>query len=442
VFTHRADEYSGKIICFYIPLSGSGITGNIMSFSTGDVYNSSLRRLPPSGPFLRSLRSLEGDRFLRSAFKLSFVVLVLAGWLTWAFLARVSVYTVSDSARLEVAAEVHPVESPTTGPVVAVHMVVGQQVKSGQVLVELENEPDRLRLNEQQTRHDTLALQQDALLRRVEAEETTIADLRLSSQAAIEEAQARYDQAEAAALFAGEQARRMLRLHASGLVPEVEMMRANAEATQHNSAATALKLAITRLDKDRKTREDEHRTRIEQLKQELASIQGASRIERAAIGRIEHDMQRRQIRAPIDGQLGEVANLRAGSMVREADKIATVIPNGSLRVIAEFLPQEALGRIYQGQTARLRLDGFPWTQYGSIRATVVNRASEARDGRVRVELAAHLDPASAIPFQHGMPGSVEIEVERISPAKLVLRAVGKWVGASSNAMTDSGGNDR
>jgi membrane fusion protein (multidrug efflux system) len=44
---------------------------------------------------------------------------------------------------------------------------------------------------------------------------------------------------------------------------------------------------------------------------------------------------------------------------------------------------------------------------------------------VRVELEVLADPTSAIPLQHGLPGTVEIEVERLLPAKLVLRIAGK-----------------
>jgi len=103
------------------------------------------------------------------------------------------------------------------------------------------------------------------------------------------------------------------------------------------------------------------------------------------------------------------------------------VPSGQLKAIAYFPPSTALGRIRQGQAAHLRLDGFPWIQYGSIAALVSNVASEMRDGRIRVELRLTPDPASRIPFQHGMPGSVEIEVASASPAVLVMRTTGQWL---------------
>jgi membrane fusion protein (multidrug efflux system) len=142
------------------------------------------------------------------------------------------------------------------------------------------------------------------------------------------------------------------------------------------------------------------------------------------IQRLQQEVERRRVRAPIDGKLGEVAPLRVGEMVHEGDRLGSIIPEGKLRVVANFEPSAALGRIHSGQNARLRLEGFPWGQYGSVAATVTNVASEIRDGRIRVELALNADDHSRIPLQHGLPGSVEVRVESISPASLVLRIAG------------------
>jgi membrane fusion protein (multidrug efflux system) len=116
--------------------------------------------------------------------------------------------------------------------------------------------------------------------------------------------------------------------------------------------------------------------------------------------------------------------------MREGDKLAAVVPTGDLRIVASFQPADALGRIQPGQPARLRLDGFPWTEYGSIIATVTHVGSEVRDQRIRVELAVNPHSANRIPMQHGLPGTVQVEVERISPASLLLRVVGKGFGSS------------
>jgi hypothetical protein len=96
----------------------------------------------------------------------------------------------------------------------------------------------------------------------------------------------------------------------------------------------------------------------------------------------------------------------------------------------------ALGRVQTGQPALLRLDSFPWTQYGSLAATVASVASEVRDGRVRVELMVASEPTARLPLQHGLRGTVEVEVEQAAPATLVLRAAGQLL-ASPRAWLES-----
>ncbi len=48
---------------------------------------------------------------------------------------------------------------------------------------------------------------------------------------------------------------------------------------------------------------------------------------------------------------------------------------------------------------------------------------------MRVELVVHARSVSRIPLQHGLQGAVEVEVERVSPARLALRAAGQLVSA-------------
>jgi membrane fusion protein (multidrug efflux system) len=76
-----------------------------------------------------------------------------------------------------------------------------------------------------------------------------------------------------------------------------------------------------------------------------------------------------------------------------------------------------------------------------VAATVASVADEARDGRLRVELSITPDPASPVLLQHGLPGTVEVEVARVAPATLVLRTVGKRLGVLPGAPTagDRGG---
>ena len=117
----------------------------------------------------------------------------------------------------------------------------------------------------------------------------------------------------------------------------------------------------------------------------------------------------------------------AGSVVQAAQKLCVIVPAGSPRAVAQFSPA-VVGRLKSGQSARIRLAGFPWTQYGRLPASVTNIDTEPKDGLIRVELSLAPRPTSRIPLDHGLTGSVEIEVDRISPAVLLLRAAGQYLG--------------
>jgi membrane fusion protein (multidrug efflux system) len=194
-----------------------------------------------------------------------------------------------------------------------------------------------------------------------------------------------------------------------------------------------LHLAIGRLERERIKNSSDREANLGSLRSEVARIEGDLAIGARTIARLEYETERRIIRAPVSGRFGEVAQLRAGSFVAEGDKLGAIVPTGRLRAVAEFLPGAALGRIRAGQPARLRLDGFPWAQYGAIRATVETVGEEVRDGRVRVELAVPAVTDSSLPLQHGLPGTVEVQVERVAPVTLALRAAGQLMAAPRSA---------
>jgi hypothetical protein len=123
--------------------------------------------------------------------------------------------------------------------------------------------------------------------------------------------------------------------------------------------------------------------------------------------------------------------LLAEVTVREAGTARIDAHDGAVHVVAELAPEDALGRIWPGQPGQLRLAAFPWTQYGTVPVEVSTIAGEAKDGRVRIELAIRPGYDARIPLAHDLPGTVEIEVERLSPAALVLRAAGRFLGSSA-----------
>ncbi|MEK7829577.1 MAG: HlyD family efflux transporter periplasmic adaptor subunit [Acidobacteriota bacterium] len=376
-------------------------------------------------PFTRCTRALNADGFNCSVWMILLVALLMGGWLAWFALSSVALYETTDAARLEVDRAVHPIEVLIGGRVTATNLKVGREVKAGDVLVELETESQRLQLVEEQARITALTAQLAALRGQSTAEQQVQTETRGAAPVAQDESRAKLEEAEAASRAAADESRRYERLLADGLIADMEVVRAKSEAEKRQAAAAALRIAITRQNKDQRATDSTQQVAIEELKRDAAVIEGEVKTRQTIIERLRHDVSQRFIVAPASGRLGEVAELRNGQVVREGDKLGAVIPDGKLKLIAEFPPSDSLGRIRKGQQAKLRLDGFPWTEFGKVSVEVVNIASEPRSGKVRVELLVRPESAPMIPLQHGLPGKLEVEVERISPAALVLRSVGK-----------------
>lgn len=376
-------------------------------------------------PFSRTLRSLDADGHRRWAAGLIPALLLLAAWSIWFVAARVSVWEVSDRAWLAVDREAHPIAAPVPGRIASLRLALGQQVAAGEVLAVLEGEEQRARLEEERARWTGFDRQAAALRQQIAAGQEERADLGRASRAAVEETRSKLREAEAAAKLAEQEADRQARLLANGLIPSADAERARSMAEQRRAAVESLRQTLDRLGYEERSTQSEQRGDLDELERELALLVSQASGAQAAVRRLERDLELRTIRAPVAGRIGQVTPVRVGSVVAAGEPLALVVPQGEIKAIAELLPASAIGRIRPGQRARVVLLSFPAAQYGDLPATVTRLASEPRDGRIRVELALKPDPRSRLPLQHGLPSTVEVEVERVSPAVLVLRTVGK-----------------
>src|SRR5262245_46375945 len=105
-----------------------------------------------STAFSRTLRSLRADGFRWSATGLPAALVFAVAWGSWATLTKVTLYEITETARLEVASAVYPIQSPVVGRVVSANMQLGREVREGEVLVEVDSAAQQLQLGEERTR--------------------------------------------------------------------------------------------------------------------------------------------------------------------------------------------------------------------------------------------------------------------------------------------------
>jgi multidrug resistance efflux pump len=379
--------------------------------------------MPTSFP--RTLRSLDADGGGGAPLLVLLLAAVLTLWLAWALWVPLPVYVVGERARVEVERRVHPVDAPVAGRVVESRLRLGDEVAAGALLVQLDASPEERKLDEERSRSEALGPQIEAAGRERAAEERVLESGRQGTVAALEAARTRVREAETAAAFAEHQASRLRQLHEGGGGTEMEALRAESEARRARGLAQAAAVDVGRLERDRQGQQGAAQARIEELRQTEARLRGALATSARTLAALQAEIDRRAVRAPVAGRLDEVLGVARGRVVREGDRLASIVPPGRLHLVAEVDAAAAVGRVRAGQAAALRLDGYPWTEFGVVDAEVTGVGSEPHDGRVRIELALRLAPGSPIPLEHGMTGQVEIRVDRAPAATLLLRAAGR-----------------
>jgi len=364
-----------------------------------------------------------------------FAGLFLGCWLLWLFFATVTVYEISRRARLEVRSASHHVAALVPGKIASTSLVIGRTVEVGDVLIELDATSEKLRLKEEETRLEAIPARIASLQREIEVRERARADDLQSAAAAAEVSKQRIKAADVAVEFAQHTEQRIGILNAGGLASRVDAARTATETLKLTAARDALVSELQRIEWEAQSRAHQHDAEIENLRRFVVTLEGEMATTRATIERLRTEIEKHLVRAPISGRIGDMVPTHAGAYVAEGQRLATVVPAGDLIIVADFIPSLAVGRIRPGQKAELRLDAFPWAQFGSIPATVSRVASEIRDNLVRVEFTPDAAPVNAIVMQHGLLGSIEVSVEQAPPASLMLRAAGLLLSNPARANT-------
>src|SRR5687768_661011 len=298
-----------------------------------------------SSPFSRSLRALESDG-RRTWWPAAVAAMLLAAWTAWFGFARVPLYETSTAARIEASAAAHPVEARLVGRAARVNLIVGAQVREGDVLVELEADAERLALQEARARVSALGPEIAAVRDEMAAEERAIADERRATAVGRDEQRAIVREAEASRGLAEEDAKRLAKLRADGIISEAEDARARTDAARRAASAEAAAAALARVEHDDKTRHSDRRVRIERLRGTRTRLEGESATAAASVKRLEYEIERRILRAPVDGRIAEAADLRVGAFVDEGHRLAAIVPEGPLRVRSEEHTSELQSRLH------------------------------------------------------------------------------------------------
>lgn len=90
-------------------------------------------------------------------------------------------------------------------------------------------------------------------------------------------------------------------------------------------------------------------------------------------------LARTNLIAPTDGVVQQLAITTVGQVVTTGQQLMLIAPQGATLQVEGFVSNLDIGFVKVGQAAEIKVDAFPFTRFGTLRARVVRIATEAID---------------------------------------------------------------
>ena len=122
--------------------------------------------------------------------------------------------------------------------------------------------------------------------------------------------------------------------------------------------------------------------------------------------------------APVDGVVQQLAVHTIGGVVTPAQQLMVVVPTDEGVEVEAVIENKDIGFVYEGQTAEVKVDAFPFTKYGIIDAELLNVSNDAvpdenlgliYTSRVLLKQSAILVGEKLINLSPGMSVTVEVK---------------------------------
>jgi hemolysin D len=81
--------------------------------------------------------------------------------------------------------------------------------------------------------------------------------------------------------------------------------------------------------------------------------------------------------APVAGHIQELAISTIGGVVKEAQILMLIVPDGEHLEVEVFLENKDIGFVNEGMTAEIKIHTFPFTKYGIIDGEVITVSDDA-----------------------------------------------------------------
>lgn len=376
----------------------------------------------------RSRRPLEEHEFLPAALEimekppspgLRWLMLTLCSLfaiaLIWSFVGKVDVVAVASGKTLPVA-NVKIVQPMEIGVVRTIHVRNGQRVRKGQLLIELDNtmsDADEAQATRGLLSARIARARNDALLAHLagrparfvappgtpaevavtqnivissaiaeyEAERASLAQSRAERGAELSGALAEIEKLKQTLPLIDQQLEARKQLSMKGHYPKLKVLEYEQLRVEHlknievqQSVAAKARAAIGNIDAQT--------ARLRQgfakaASSEMATAEDESSLRAEELRKTERRRSLQQLRSPVDGVVQQLAVHTVGGVVQPAEPLMVIVPSGSEVAVEAQILNKDIGFVREGQPVRVKLEAYPFTDYGLIEGVVETISRDA-----------------------------------------------------------------
>jgi hemolysin D len=342
--------------------------------------------------------------------------------------------------------KIHPVE---LGKVTRLAVQEGQEVKAGQVVAELDNQiaadevarlqkmliSDQIQLSQTQALIERTALEAktQAAIAQADTQAQTVTIVQAQAQAAT--AQKLLAQWQGDAVAQASRLERLQPLVAEGAIAkeqtfEVEqalrdrqrtITQQQGELQQALSEAKRLQAGLAQKQAEGRKAQLEAQQGIQQLEVQVTELKAKIAETQNLLMTAQTKLQQRFLYAPVSGVVLSLNVPNAGEVVQPGQTIAEIAPSNAPLVLSAALPNQEAGFVKPGMQVQVKLDAYPFQDYGIILGEVLTMSPATKpDERLgpvyRLEITLNRHSVNTkhqtVKFKAGQTATADVIIRR------------------------------
>ncbi len=221
----------------------------------------------------------------------------------------------------------------------------------------------------------------------------------------------------------------MEKLVAQGLEPRIELVRLDRTISEAVGRADSARVAITRAQQaiiEARARADSSQKQFRtQAREELNRATNELRAIEQTMPALEDKVDRTVVKAPVRGIVNRVFVNTVGGVAKPGDSLVELVPADDPLVVEAMISPKDIGFVLVGQTARVKLTAYDYSLFGAMPGKVVQISPDAITNergdsfflvRVQTERTMVENLDKKLPIMAGMQAQVDI----ITGSKTIL----------------------